>query len=101
METRSEKSSQTAIRIIRKGLVWPVLVLIYGYRYFISPLLGPRCRFEPTCSSYAEQALKQHGLVKGIGLTLRRVGKCHPWHHGGYDPVPGMEHTHNSHSKNT
>ena len=81
--------------------MWPFLLLIYVYRYAISPLLGPRCRFDPTCSRYAEQALKRHGLVKGSWLAIRRIGKCHPWHHGGYDPVPGIPETHNKNSKNT
>jgi len=58
------------------------------YRYVISPLMGPHCRFEPSCSHYAEEALLQHGFLKGTLLTLKRLGKCHPWHEGGYDPVP-------------
>ncbi|MBU2986678.1 membrane protein insertion efficiency factor YidD [Saccharophagus degradans] len=65
-----------------------MLALIKVYRYAISPLLGPRCRFEPTCSSYAEQALIEHGPFKGTMLALSRLSKCHPWHAGGYDPVP-------------
>lgn len=58
------------------------------YRYFISPVLGPRCRFEPSCSVYAEEALKTHGFLLGLLLSLKRLGKCHPWHEGGFDPVP-------------
>lgn len=62
--------------------------LIRAYRYFVSPLLGPNCRFYPSCSCYAEQSLEQHGVMKGCYLALRRLLRCHPWHAGGYDPVP-------------
>jgi putative membrane protein insertion efficiency factor len=62
--------------------------LVRAYRYFVSPLLGPNCRFYPSCSCYAEQALEQHGPLKGSYLTVRRLLRCHPWHAGGYDPVP-------------
>ncbi len=61
---------------------------IRGYRYFISPLIGPRCRFTPTCSEYAIEAIKHHGLIKGVWLAGKRLLKCHPLTHGGYDPVP-------------
>ena len=59
------------------------------YRYAISPFLAPCCRFHPTCSSYAIQAIERHGALKGSWYTLCRIGRCHPWHPGGYDPVPG------------
>ena len=59
-----------------------------GYQYFISPLLGPRCRFYPTCSCYAQEAVQRHGVIRGGWLTLKRVAKCGPFHPGGYDPVP-------------
>ncbi|MBG0844820.1 membrane protein insertion efficiency factor YidD [Pseudomonas chengduensis] len=62
--------------------------LLRGYQYLISPLLGPRCRFHPSCSHYAIEALQQHGLLRGLWLTLRRLLRCHPWHPGGHDPVP-------------
>jgi len=62
--------------------------LLRGYRYLISPLLGPSCRFYPSCSCYAEEAIEQHGALKGCYLTARRLLRCHPWHAGGYDPVP-------------
>ena len=61
--------------------------LIHGYRYVISPWLGPACRFDPTCSQYAIDAINQHGCIQGIGLTLCRLLKCHPFHAGGFDPV--------------
>lgn len=58
------------------------------YQYLISPLLGPRCRFQPSCSHYAVEALNQLGLLRGLWLSLRRLLRCHPWHPGGYGPVP-------------
>lgn len=58
------------------------------YRYGISPLLGPNCRFYPSCSGYAEEAIERHGAWRGVMLAARRLMRCHPWHAGGYDPVP-------------
>ncbi len=65
-----------------------LLVVLGAYRRRISPLLGPRCRFAPSCSAYAEQALTTHGVLRGGWLTLRRLARCHPFHPGGHDPVP-------------
>ena len=65
-----------------------LLVLIAGYRRWLSPLLGPRCRFSPSCSAYAADAIHQHGATRGGWLALRRIGRCHPFHPGGLDPVP-------------
>lgn len=65
-----------------------LIALLKAYKYFISPLLGPRCRFYPSCSSYGLEAIQLHGAVKGSYLTLRRLLKCHPFHEGGIDPVP-------------
>ncbi|MFO7809164.1 membrane protein insertion efficiency factor YidD [Guyparkeria sp.] len=62
--------------------------LVKGYRLLISPMLPPSCRFYPTCSEYAVEALTQHGALKGGWLTLRRLGRCHPFCAGGVDPVP-------------
>ncbi|HMN58321.1 MAG TPA: membrane protein insertion efficiency factor YidD [Ottowia sp.] len=62
--------------------------LVKGYRLLLSPWLGSACRFEPTCSRYALQALEQHGAALGSYLTLRRLARCHPWCAGGCDPVP-------------
>jgi len=65
-----------------------VILLVRAYQYLISPLLGPRCRFYPTCSHYAVESIKRYGLPRGSVLALRRLSRCHPWHPGGYDPVP-------------
>ena len=62
--------------------------LIRVYQYLISPLLGPHCRFYPTCSHYAVEAVERHGVIYGSYLALRRLSRCHPWHPGGIDPVP-------------
>ncbi len=62
--------------------------LIRGYRYILSPLLGNHCRFYPSCSRYAIEALETHGPLKGLRLGGGRLLRCHPWHHGGHDPVP-------------
>lgn len=65
-----------------------VLFLVRSYRYLISPLLGMHCRYHPSCSEYASEAIEKHGAAKGTWLALRRLGRCHPWAAGGYDPVP-------------
>ena len=62
--------------------------LIAVYRFCVSPLLGPSCRFHPSCSWYAREAIERHGALRGLVLALRRIGRCHPWNPGGYDPVP-------------
>ncbi len=66
------------------GMIW----LIHGYQRWLSPWLGRQCRFHPTCSCYAEQALCSHGLIKGLGLTTWRLLRCQPFAKGGFDPVP-------------
>ena len=65
-----------------------LMMLVRGYQLAISPLLPPACRYTPTCSQYAIDALRQHGAMKGGWLALRRLGRCHPFRPGGYDPVP-------------
>ncbi|WP_428833119.1 membrane protein insertion efficiency factor YidD [Porphyromonas macacae] len=75
-------------RPIRKGLIWILLIPIYFYKTVISPLTPPSCRFTPTCSTYAVEALKKHGPFKGLWLTIKRILRCHPWGGSGYDPVP-------------
>ncbi|UCG62370.1 MAG: membrane protein insertion efficiency factor YidD [Candidatus Zixiibacteriota bacterium] len=68
-------------------LAYPLLLGVYVYRYTLSPIMGSSCRFYPTCSHYAEDALRKHGAFKGSVYTVRRLLRCHPWHEGGYDPV--------------
>jgi len=65
-----------------------LMLLVRGYRYFLSPWLGSACRFEPTCSAYSLQALERHGAAAGTYLTLHRLVRCGPWCTGGHDPVP-------------
>ncbi len=68
------------------------IILVRLYQQLISPWLGPRCRFRPTCSQYCIDALNQHGMVHGLWLGIKRICKCHPFHPGGFDPVPEPEH---------
>lgn len=68
--------------------VLPLLVLVHAYRLLLSPLIGPRCRYAPSCSAYALEALTRHGLLRGTRLTVARLLRCHPWGGSGYDPVP-------------
>jgi putative membrane protein insertion efficiency factor len=63
-------------------------MLVRGYRSFISPFTPPSCRYQPTCSAYALEALERHGALKGGWLAMRRILRCHPWGGSGYDPVP-------------
>ena len=65
-----------------------MLFLIQLYRRYVSPMLGPHCRYTPTCSQYAIEAIEKYGALKGGWLALRRILRCHPFHPGGYDPVP-------------
>ncbi len=75
-------------KALRAGLNALLILLVRLYRWFISPLIPPRCRYQPTCSAYAIQALQSHGPIKGSWLTLRRIARCHPFGGSGYDPVP-------------
>lgn len=66
-----------------------ILILFIGaYRYLISPFLGNNCRFHPSCSCYAQEAIERFGVWRGGWMAVRRLGRCHPWHEGGFDPVP-------------
>jgi putative membrane protein insertion efficiency factor len=65
-----------------------LMALIKAYQYILSPLFTPACRFHPTCSEYAFHAVKRYGTIKGSWLALRRIVRCHPYHAGGFDPVP-------------
>ncbi|CAC9443393.1 Protein YidD [Bathymodiolus heckerae thiotrophic gill symbiont] len=70
-----------------------LLFPIKFYQLFISPLLGSNCRFDPTCSQYSYDAVTEYGFFKGLHLSIKRISKCHPWHEGGFDPVP-KKHSH-------
>jgi len=76
------------MKFILRLLALPFILLIKIYQWIISPWIGPKCRYTPTCSHYGVEALKKHGLFKGLWLTIKRVSKCHPWGGSGYDPVP-------------
>jgi len=65
--------------------------LVRAYQLLVSPLLGANCRFQPTCSRYMIDAIERFGALKGLGLGLRRLSRCHPWHEGGLDPVPELK----------
>lgn len=72
-----------------------LLILLIGvYRYALSPFLGNNCRFYPSCSCYAQEAIASHGAIRGTWLTARRLSRCHPWHEGGVDPVPPVNDPH-------
>lgn len=73
---------------ILRLLSYPFIALIRVYQYVISPALGPKCRYTPSCSQYAAEALKKHGVVKGMVLAIKRISRCHPGGGSGYDPVP-------------
>ena len=69
-------------------LAWPLLALVWLYRILISPWLGNNCRYEPSCSKFALEALRKHGAFRGTWFAAKRIGRCHPWGGSGYDPVP-------------
>jgi len=69
-------------------LNWALRTMIHCYQFLISPLLPPSCRYLPSCSDYAVEAIGRHGTLVGLGLALRRLARCHPWGGSGYDPVP-------------
>ncbi len=73
-------------RLIGRPLEWLLLLPLLVYRTLVSPLLPPRCRFTPSCSGYAVQAIRRYGPLRGLWRSMRRVARCHPWNPGGYDP---------------
>lgn len=74
--------------LLKRVLSFPLVLLVRFYQICISPLKPPTCRFTPTCSAYAIEALKKHGPIKGLYLAVKRILRCHPWGGSGYDPVP-------------
>lgn len=76
------------VGVFKQILILPFIILIRFYQWVLSPALGPKCRFTPTCSQYAAEALKKHGLAKGFVLSVKRISKCRPGGGHGYDPVP-------------
>ena len=79
------------LRAVGRLLAWPLLGLVWVYRLLVSPWLGSNCRYNPSCSRYALDALRWHGAFRGTWLAAKRIGRCHPWGGSGYDPVPEIE----------
>lgn len=73
---------------VRQALAWPLLLAIRSYKRWLSPLLPPACRYLPTCSDYAQEAIQLHGPLRGTWLAGKRICRCHPWGGHGFDPVP-------------
>ncbi|MBM3515014.1 MAG: membrane protein insertion efficiency factor YidD [Alphaproteobacteria bacterium] len=76
--------SDAALPVVRRALI----AVVRLYQVFVSPLIGPVCRYHPSCSHYASEAIRHHGVIRGGWLALKRIGRCHPWAAGGVDPVP-------------
>lgn len=76
------------LNMVRQALVWVLIQPIKFYRRFISPITPPVCRFQPTCSQYAIEAIVKHGPIRGLWLAVKRICRCNPWGGSGYDPVP-------------
>ncbi|NCW88101.1 MAG: membrane protein insertion efficiency factor YidD [Chitinophagia bacterium] len=83
-----QKNPTNISLFIKRILILPFLVLIKLYQWVLSPWIGPKCRYTPTCSHYTVEALQKHGLLKGLWLSIKRISRCHPWGSSGYDPVP-------------
>ena len=79
---------KTLLLWLRNLIIWLLLLPIYFYKTAISPLTPPSCRFSPSCSTYAIEAIRRHGPQRGLYLAIRRILRCHPWGGSGYDPVP-------------
>ena len=80
-----------SVKGISHILALPMRGLVWLYRKLVSPFLGNHCRFDPSCSAYAEEALREHGVLRGGWLTSRRISRCHPWGGSGHDPVPSAD----------
>jgi putative membrane protein insertion efficiency factor len=76
------------LKMVLRILGLPLVAMIRVYQWIISPLIGPKCRFTPSCSNYSLEALKKYGLFKGVWLSVKRIARCHPWGGHGVDPVP-------------
>jgi len=90
-DDRTDSAARYVPSVPEKGptvMARGLMMAVTGYRRFISPLLPPRCRFEPSCSAYALEALRVHGAARGLWLAVARIARCHPFNPGGYDPVP-------------
>jgi putative membrane protein insertion efficiency factor len=85
-QQKPEEQQESGVR--PSGAARLIVLLLTGYRRFVSPLLAPRCRFYPSCSAYAVEAVQMHGALRGSWLAARRLSRCHPFHAGGLDPVP-------------
>lgn len=77
--------------MLGRGLAWLTILIIRGYQLVLSPLLPPACRYLPTCSQYAIEAVERFGFLGGTWLAIKRIGRCHPFHVGGFDPVPDRD----------
>lgn len=76
------------IQLVHQALVYLLIFPVKIYQWTISPMIGPSCRYTPTCSTYSIEALKKHGPIKGLWLAIKRIASCNPWGGSGYDPVP-------------
>ena len=85
---QSQKFWQRSLSVLKRIVAFPLILLVRFYQLCLSPLKPPSCRFTPTCSQYAIEALRKHGPIKGLYLTVKRLLRCHPWGGSGYDPVP-------------
>ena len=85
---QSPRFWQKSLSVLKRIVAFPLILLVRFYQLCLSPLKPPTCRFTPTCSQYAIEALRKHGPIKGLYLTAKRLLRCHPWGGSGYDPVP-------------
>ena len=88
MSQNFKETARTVYKTILKLLAFPFILIIKMYQLLISPILPANCRYQPTCSHYAVEALKKYGIFKGGWLAIKRISRCHPWGSSGYDPVP-------------